>query len=304
MNTLFLGNGFSRSVNSKISSWEELFKDVDASNNKNKNYTFLYEQKYIKNQNITEEKLKRELVDDIEKKIKEAIEQKINVAEWFGVFLKKNKISNIITTNYDHGIEYILERSNYEKSTKMDNISTETTYSIRRCKHFSNQNINHEVTLWKIHGDIEAIRSVTLGFDQYCGSLAKLTSYVKGTYKPSKSSKITIGKVPIMEKCKDISLRDNSSWAELFFFSNIYIMGFGMDFSEIDIWWLLNKRMRIMLEDSSLIKNKIKYYILLKHDKKEEKKEIYNTLETFKVDLEEMDRNLELLEFMQNDFNT
>ena len=49
---------------------------------------------------------------------------------------------------------------------------------------------------------------------------------------------------------------DNISWIELFFNSNIYIAGLTLDYSEIDIWWLLNKRARL-LNEGIKIDNKI-----------------------------------------------
>ena len=44
----------------------------------------------------------------------------------------------------------------------------------------------------------------------------------------------------------------------LFFNSDIHIVGFGFDYSEIDLWWILNKRARMMLANNSAkqIKNK------------------------------------------------
>jgi len=197
LNTLFLGNGFSRSVAPQIPAWEELFKEEDCPI---KNYTILYEKKFINNCNKKEEHIKKELTEKIEEEIKKAIDEKESVAQWFSNFLKRNKISNIITTNYDKGIEYILQRCGYDN---LQNNSSEKLYSIRRCKKFYNSNNSHTIILWKIHGDIDAIKSVTLGYDQYCGSLSKLTSYIKGKYEPSKTLQNNMGIISIEEKCQN-----------------------------------------------------------------------------------------------------
>jgi hypothetical protein len=55
---------------------------------------------------------------------------------------------------------------------------------------------------------------------------------------------------------------DNRSWAELFFNSNVHILGLSLDYSETDLWWILTKRARILSEEktSSLVQNKIFYY--------------------------------------------
>ena len=34
------------------------------------------------------------------------------------------------------------------------------------------------------------------------------------------------------------------TWMDTFFFSDVHIIGLGLDFQEIDLWWLLNKRYR------------------------------------------------------------
>lgn len=291
MNTLFLGNGFSMSVAPEIPAWKSLLK---AEKSKIKNYPILYEQNFIQNTDKTEESIKRELTSSIEQNIKNAISQKESIASWFRDFLIKNKIDNIITTNYDHGIEYILKKCGYKNDK---NNSSEKIYSIRRYKKFIDSKKN-EIILWKIHGDIDVIKSITLGFDQYCGSLSKLNTYIKGEYKSSQNS--NIGQKSIQEKCINKKLRDYGSWAELFFFSNIYILGFGMDFAEIDIWWLLNKRARIKLESPKLIKNKIIYYSNPHFDKNKE--DIFEALNVFSVTRREINTGTTLLEFMKNDF--
>ena len=283
-NVLFLGNGFSRSVAPQLPAWKDLFNDE---NSLITNYTILYEKKFINNCNKKEEFIKKELTEKIETAIKNSIVGKESVAEWFSKFLKRNKISDILTTNYDKGIEYILQRCGYEMNS---NNSSEKLYSIRRCKIFKNNKNKHQIKLWKIHGDIDAIKSVTLGYDQYCGSLSKLTSYIKGKYETSKMSQTSIGNVPIEDKCKNPTQKDNGSWAELFFFNNIYIFGFGMDFSELDIWWLLNKRARIKINNPNLIQNTITYYYQSRFDKNKE--DIKDALKTFFVENKQINKPL------------
>lgn len=48
------------------------------------------------------------------------------------------------------------------------------------------------------------------------------------------------------------------SWIDAFFFTNLHVIGITLDFSEIDIWWLLSRRARLL--KSKLITNKIYYY--------------------------------------------
>lgn len=49
-----------------------------------------------------------------------------------------------------------------------------------------------------------------------------------------------------------------TSWVDLFFSSNIHIIGLSLDYSETDLWWILNKRARLAL--SLPIKNQIHFH--------------------------------------------
>jgi len=277
-NTLFLGNGFSRIVFNNIPSWGDLFKE-EGSNIRN--YTFLYE-KYFLNYNgvLQEDTIKNNILKNINTALtKDNVNVNICDVDKFGEYLSKNNVYNIITTNYDNGIECILcEICSYEKE-KVKELKEEEIYNIRTYSKYVNHKTGHEVKLWKIHGDISRIKSITFGFDQYCGFLSKLSNYIKGEYKSKRGYECNVS---ILEKCKTGSF-DNLSWAELFFNTNVYIVGFGMDFSEIDIWWLLNKYAR-SVKATPEISNNIFYLFNEQYDDKVEKANIFEALEVFCVE--------------------
>lgn len=280
-NTLFLGNGFSKSVFKDIPSWSGLF---DGDDDLIKNYTILYEMYRIKKgkEGWQEDKIKENLIQRIREPFSESsLQEDIRNLYRFGEYLLQYNVNNIITTNYDNGIELILcQFCGYHVEVPTGMVS-EKIYSIRTHKLLRNDETGHEVKLWKIHGDLDRIQSITLGFDQYCGSLAKLMDYVKGTYRSSKGGKATECAVPMQEKCAS-GVFDDLSWVELFFKSNMYIVGFGMNFSEIDIWWLLNKRARFML-DTPNIKNKITFMYNSAYENEDNFPELFAVLKSFEV---------------------
>jgi len=101
-----------------------------------------------------------------------------------------------------------------------------------------------------------------LGLDHYCGSLSKLDSYIKGGYKYTKEGKeVTVQ--PMHTKILNGEFC-NASWVDLLFSSNVHILGLSLDFSELDLWWVLNKRARLPC------KNKIYYYTNENDDEKNE----------------------------------
>lgn len=109
-------------------------------------------------------------------------------------------------------------------------------------------------------------------------------SYVKGNYESSQSGSKILCKIPMKRKCEELKY-DYISWIELFFRTNVYIVGFGMVFSEIDIWWLLNKRARFLLEVPE-IKNSITYLYNNKYESEEKKPAVFAALRAFQVSYE------------------
>lgn len=215
-NTLVLGNGFSKAVFKEIPSWAGLFEKKD--DDVNFNYTILYEVNLLKNKPKTDNEYKKEIIHKIEKvNLLENINKSVRHVDNFGKLMFKNNISDIITTNYDEGIETILCRKCGYNEVKPNKLKKEKIYSIRTYKQFVNKENGHQIKLWKIHGGIDRIKSITLGFDQYCGSLSKLSEYIKGNYISKQGPTC---KVPMIEKCKKQKF-DNLSWVELFFKTNV-----------------------------------------------------------------------------------
>ena len=173
--------------------------------------------------------------------------------------LEEHDIQNVMTTNYDKGIEDIRCDFNGYAIDWLEDVKRdagEKIYSIRRRIKLKSEK-NRPLYIWKIHGDIDNLASVSLGFDHYCGTLAKIDSYIKGRYQSDSGFSCLI---PMIDKCNDKTdgSFDNISWVELFFNSNIYIAGLGLDYAEVDIWWLLNKRARLNKQGLPIM-NKIVY---------------------------------------------
>lgn len=160
--------------------------------------------------------------------------------------------SNYITTNYDNTIENSFKDIEENNSCEVNN-QEEKYYSLRRNINLKNTENKVEGRVWHIHGDINTPKSIMLGFNHYMGSAAKVDSYLKGTYKSESNDNIQPIK-PIKDKV-NLNEYDNLSWVELFFNSDVHIIGFGFDFYEIDLWNILTKRSRL-----KYLKNNIYYY--------------------------------------------
>ena len=131
-----------------------------------------------------------------------------------------------------------------------------------------------------MHGSIDSPASIMLGFDHYCGSLAKIEQYVKGGYDMHGK------RVESMTKRLNEGIKEILSWIDLFFISDVHIIGLNLGYEETDLWWVLNKRRRIKQAASVPIENRIFYYPVEKV-----KKGIGQLLKSFDVEVVTLERS-------------
>lgn len=250
-NTFFYGNGLNYLSDNPVG-WEELLEKVMGGEKFDTNslpYLMTYERIRL-NWNKANSKSKNgnsHLKVEIAKILNS---QKSNK---FYEELLNLPVENYITTNYDYAINKAFHKHSLKNLSK--NNSTEELYSLRRNTSLINEN-GELGKVWNIHGELDNPKSIMLGINHYCGSVGKIDGYIKGTY--NFTIKGERPEVKSIEEKLEKNEFDGFSWLELFFNSNVHIAGFGLDFSEIDIWWILNKRAR--LKELSLIKNNITYY--------------------------------------------
>ena len=268
-NTVFFGNGLNR-ISDNAVSWNDLLNNIKNENqfdHQDLPNTMVYELIFL-------EKHKPEVSeksDELQLKQLIADAMKSQGSNEIFELLAEMPFTDYITTNYDYAFEQAIDCSPQK-------LSTEDIYSLRRKRSY--KTACGEKLLWNIHGEIDHPKSIMLGLDHYCGSVSKLDSYVKGMYLHKVSGNtVTVNsmreKLASNEYCQ-------TSWVDLFFSGDVHILGFSLDYSETDIWWLLNKRARFYVD--GLVNNKVYFY-----DSKDiplEKKEL---LEYFNVEVVEFD---------------
>lgn len=263
-NTVLFGNGINR-ISDNAVSWNDLLDTIKGSNvfdNGNLPNTMVYERIFME-QHVAKKSHK---ADEI--KIKNCIADAMQSQGSNEVFelLASMDVDNYLTTNYDYAFEKAL-------NIAPEKLSTEEVYSLRRKRKYStNYGTKY---LWSIHGEIEHPKSIMLGLDHYCGSVSKIDSYVKGTYKHTVAGK-SVAVASMQEKLKADSYC-LTSWVDLFFSSNMHIVGLSLDYSETDLWWVLNKRARFVAD--GLVSNKVCFYT----DRMD--KEKMGLLKSFNVDV-------------------
>lgn len=171
-----------------------------------------------------------------------------------------------LTTNYTYEIENavnpkyvnIKSKNNYAFYTgeKSDSRFLMNTFNVVKSESGATKKI------WHIHGEARRPSSIVFTHDEYAREIAALVEINKDR-KNSYQNKT--GKVEF------------KSWFDYMILSDIYIIGFGIDFSEFDIWWLLNRRKREKASKGNM-------YFFEPYD--DSKKAIYKALEMMDVRVE------------------
>ena len=142
----------------------------------------------------------------------------------------------ILTTNYTYEIEdcflegYSALKSQsklrYAKSVKRGYLGNkpDTKYLLHTYNKFKTG-----PQIWHIHGEERRPSSIILTHDEYSRLINRLITENK--YNENK----------YIEYANDLHYK---SWLDYILMGNLYIVGLGMDFSEFDLWWVLNRRIR------------------------------------------------------------
>lgn len=260
---LLVGNGINRL--SQDYSWENLLEDLIAyigkkhtiQFKKEKPFTLLYEEIYLR---------ARKYRGKNEIKLKEKITElmgNLKVNEFHTKFLNLG-VKHILTTNYD----YNLERSYMNHIGESDNLSSETKYNLFRRRKVD------DTYIWHIHGEAEVAKSITLGHGHYVGYLQKMRNHLTGKKR----------NILDFEKTKDIY-----SWVDLFIKDNVYIVGSSLDYTEIDLWWLLIYKERSRYEKNIGHIGKTIYYYFYDNNLKPKKEAKLSLLESYGVEVKRQD---------------
>lgn len=170
---------------------------------------------------VTENVVKSELYDKL-----------IDGDSWFYDELVNLNADNYLTTNY----EDYLNKKYAEREPKEGNLPYSEE---RRLKaHDVVRHNGKDVTIWNIHGSLDKPKSILLGMYEYSNYLAEIHKHLEND-----------------------SNFERNCWVNLFFKTNVHIIGFGFGYEEVDLWYILISRKRMMREGMS-INNKIYFYYI------------------------------------------
>lgn len=296
LQTILYGNGINR-LTKGMPSWDQLIKEIsDVKLDKNIPNPLKYEALLMKkpyrgpSQGLVTSDGRRFMTSDgqqlfikgelTEKVLKDKIAERLRSFGTNKVYdaIAKLLVTHFITTNYDNTLFDSLGKGSLNKRFREEQI-----YSIRR-NYVINSKGGGLQYYWPMHGNVDSPASIMLGFDHYCGSLAKIEQYVKGDYD------LHVSRLESMNKRLKSGIDEVISWVDLFFISNVHIIGLNLGYEETDLWWVLNKRRRIKQAEKILIQNRIFYYPV--ETVSEDIKQLLNSFDVEVITLDQATLNL------------
>ncbi len=278
MSVLLLGNGIN--LQEKLTqNWNKLLRDIakdyhfvpEKSLSMTLGYEMLENRIMKKDPALKDTEIHRRIADMVET---DAIKKK---KDWTGTIharLTALPVETILTTNYDYAIERSLDPS-FRKAYN----TRETTYSLHRYQQSGGKTVYH------IHGECGYPKSICLGYEQYAGTLQRIRDGIVRNTATDKAAKEQGYSFILADIMEGRTPRPPYSWYFSFFLEDVYILGLALDVSEMDLWWLLSYRSKLIAANRLQIKNKITFLdISLPEDhKKHAYKRRCKLLDTFDV---------------------
>ena len=156
----------------------------------------------------------------------------------------------VLTTNYSYEIEMALLDTGslkIDRITKMMNFhevdNAQTQFLINTF------NLVKGVPVWHIHGEARKPDSMIIGHEYYGKQLKRCVERIDGVRIENKDGKKNRKDKYTTQRAKDDEYRKNitnrkaqkiGSWIDAFVLGDVYILGFSMDMSESDLWWLIS----------------------------------------------------------------
>ena len=147
----------------------------------------------------------------------------------------------ILTTNYSYELE--TDETGQIPDDKRLLKMLKHTDAVKRAEnryllHTYNQVVSPDGTMnrvWHIHGEARKPESVIIGHYWYANYLTKMKNILDKSYTPEEADSAA-----------------QPTWADAFVLGDVYILGFGFDLSEMDLWWLINRKQREKAEHGTV----------------------------------------------------
>ncbi|MBP3197523.1 MAG: hypothetical protein J6N21_11035 [Butyrivibrio sp.] len=229
-NILLLGNGMLRLSNNSSNtgtSWEKLLASISILNKPEDVKNIPYA--------MQPEALCGTDVEDIQRRVADNIKTVSNIHPLLQELLTL-PFDAILTTNYTYEIEEELSKKPFtpyarkKAFTALDG-NTKVNHNTFVCNMITTPD-GRTIPVFHIHGEKERKHSMVLSYYSYAKSLSLLTKYNKDLG----NQLFECQQNKVNHKCK--------CWLDFFLIGNVWSVGFGLDVSEFDVWWAIERKSR------------------------------------------------------------
>lgn len=223
-NVLLLGNGMLRLGNNG-KSWEQLLDDIKLRDGVNG--------KFIPSA-MRPEAFCGVDVEEIQRRVSKEIETLKDVHSLLCELLSI-PFDAILTTNYTYEVESVLSEKNWtERARKSAFFALDGNTKVNHNTFVCNAVVTGDgrtVPVFHIHGEKERKHSMVLSYYSYANALSRLTGYNK-----------ELGNT-LYECQQDGRKLICKCWLDYFILGNVWAVGLGMDVSEFDLWWAIEREL-------------------------------------------------------------
>jgi hypothetical protein len=183
-------------------------------------------------------------------------------------------VTNILTTNYDFCLETALQPGVEPK------LADWGTQEKRYCLMFRRR-AGPNKYVFHIHGEVARPESIMLGHEAYVESCSNIRRFSnmhsrgeKGDWEAGKGNYYpAIGwlRAKFREGRGTLNPQKPHSWVDLFMLRDVHIVGFGLEFTEVDIWYLISYKARLKLQrevPNALKTSRIVFHYFADHETK------------------------------------
>lgn len=242
--TLFLGNGLNRTLN--FFGWEDLMARLGSTDARDSGVPFPIEFEQIAARKGCSVGMRgvdpyKELRTNLAKIINDT---QTGYGEAHKAF-RDLPFNHFVTTNYDETFEGMYD---LERALPNPGSSRNILVPVSKTK---------DTDFYHAHGIWKWKNTLCLGHEHYASLISKVGSCFYSTAaddSPSREHRL--------EKLIRSDISPLGIWPELFLTSDVAIVGFGFDYAETDLWWLLALRAALFApcKNLSQFENRVTYY--------------------------------------------
>lgn len=239
-NTVLIGNGVNRFVKDNPDenqiSWKSCLEKMASAAQypvrdiEQKPLTLVFDELLLKNQNLSKNDLQYIAMGSSFTRGDEDLNHALSCLA-----------KSYLTTNYYasfaiYGCGFTPDHLSYEISLPLFPDITENTFSLFRGRQMRKK------TWWCINGSYPTATSITLGHRQYARYQNHIANYLTSTVSYSKVKNL---RSPLYLPRPDFEFEKNGnpySWVDVFLRDHIHMIGFGMEYTESILWWLLTEK--------------------------------------------------------------